>query len=287
PAQYSPLPPPVAPVVAPTAPLGAAPITPAAEDWIASQNQPVRGPDLPPAPALRVDDLVAPNANPIMRGAGPLLQLLGRLRVALMRASFASLMEQVADAVKFFEKDIRSAGISEQQANTAKSILCATADDIVQHIPTNERHVWAQYSMLSRFFGERVGGVRFFEILDRLKADPLVNYPILELQHACLALGFQGMHRTSPNGVASLQVIQRNLYETLRRVRPKSDADLSPHWRGQQLANRRQRVRIPVWMVAAVVATLLMAGYFTLRTLLSSRAEDAAAVALALHPTDP
>jgi type VI secretion system protein ImpK len=241
----------------------------------------------PAGPVLRVDELVAPNANPIMRSAGPLLQLLGRLRVALMRASFAHLMEQVADAVKFFETDIRSAGISEHQANTAKYVLCATADDIVQHIPTEERHVWTQYSMLSRFFGERVGGVRFFEILDRLKADPLVNYPVLELQHACLALGFQGMHRSSSNGVGSLQAIQRNLYETLRRVRPKSDADLSPHWRGQQLANRRRRVRMPVWMVAAMVATLLMAGYFTLRTLLSTSAEDAAAVALALHPADP
>jgi type VI secretion system protein ImpK len=157
----------------------------------------------------------------------------------------------------------------------------------VQHIPTEERHVWTQYSMLSRFFGERVGGVRFFEILDHLKTDPLVNYPVLELQHACLALGFQGMHRASANGVAGLQVIQRNLYETLRRVRPKSDADLSPHWRGQQLANRRLRVRVPVWMVAAVIAALLMGGYFTLRALLSARAEDAAEAALALHPGDP
>jgi type VI secretion system protein ImpK len=258
------------------------------EEWISTPTTPVPPPSAPPAgPMLRVDELVAPNANPIMRAAGPLLQLLGRLRVALMRASFASLMEQVADAVKFFETDIRSAGISENQANTAKYVLCATADDIVQHIPTEDRHVWTQYSMLSRFFGERVGGVRFFEILDHLKTDPLVNYPVLELQHACLALGFQGMHRTSPNGVASLQIIQRNLYETLRRVRPKSNADLSPHWRGQELANRRQRVRVPVWMVAAVVAALLTAGFFTLRALLSGRAENAAQVALALHPADP
>jgi type VI secretion system protein ImpK len=73
----------------------------------------------------------------------------------------------------------------------------------------------------------------------------------------------------------------------LRRVRPKSDADLSPHWRGQDLANRRQRVRVPVWMVAAVVAALLTGGYFTLRALLSGWVEDAAAVALALHPGDP
>jgi len=264
------------------------PTTHTVEEWASTPTAPQQPPPslAPAGPMLRVDDLVAPNANPIMRAAGPVLQLLGRLRVALMRASFASLMEQVADAVAFFERDIRSAGVSEHQANTAKYILCATADDIVQHIPTEERHVWTQYSMLSRFFGERVGGVRFFEVLDQLKVDPLVNYPVLELQHACLALGFQGMHRSSANGLASLQLIQRNLYEMLRRVRPKSNADLSPHWRGLQLANRRQRVRVPVWMVAATVAALLMGAYFTLRTLLSGYSENAAQVALALHPGD-
>lgn len=284
--QYQPVPLPLAPVVAPASPFAAAPTSHAPEEWISSQNQAAPQQQLPAARALRVDDLVAPNANPIMRAAGPLLQLLGRLRVALMRASFASLMEQVADAVKFFETDIRSAGISEQQANTAKYILCATADDIVQHIPTDERHVWAQYSMLSRFFGERVGGVRFFEILDRLKTDPLVNYPVLELQHACLALGFQGMHRASANGVTGLQVIQRNLYELLRQVRPRVMRDLSPHWRGQNLANRRRRVRIPVWLVASVVAALLFAGFISLRTWLASNTEKAAQLAFSLHPTD-
>src|SRR3954467_6488483 len=253
-----------------------APASHPAEEWISTPAQAQAPPPmLPPGPALRVDDLVAPNANPVMRAGGPLLQLLGRLRVALMRASFASLMEQGADAIKFFEKDIRSAGMSEHQANTAKYILCATADDIVQHIPTEDRHVWAQYSMLSRFFGERVGGVRFFEILDHLKTDPLANYPVLELQHACLALGFQGMHRASAGGLANLQMIQRNLYETLRRVRPRPTDHLSPNWRGQALAGRRQRLRVPVWLVAAVLAALLTGSYFVLRTLLAERAESA------------
>jgi type VI secretion system protein ImpK len=284
--QYQPIPPPVAPVAPPSSHYAGAPTSHPGEDWISSPNNVEAPQALPAAPMLRVDDLVAPNANPIIRAAGPLLQLLGRLRVALLRASFASLMEQVADAIKFFETDIRSAGITEQQANTAKYILCATADDIVQHIPTDERHVWAQYSMLSRFFGERVGGVRFFEILDHLKTDPLVNYPVLELQHACLALGFQGMHRTSAGGLPALQVIQRNLYELLRRVRPRVARDLSPHWKGQALANRRQRLRVPVWLVASVSALLLFAVFITLRTWISSRAENAAQLALALHPGD-
>ena len=92
-----------------------------------------------------------------------------KVKQSIAGAMKALTQEQVADAIKFFEKDIRSAGISEAQATQAKYILCATADDIVQNIPTEDRHVWTQYSMLSRFFGERIGGVRFFEELDRAK----------------------------------------------------------------------------------------------------------------------
>jgi type VI secretion system protein ImpK len=269
-----------APPAAPAAPAGiqvppasAAPAQPSTEEWISTPAAAPRQ-DLPPASRdFRVEELVAPNENPILRAAGPLLLLLGRLRVAALRASFASLMEEVAEAIGFFEKDIRSAGISENQANTAKYILCATADDIVQNIPTEDRHVWTQYSMLSRFFGERIGGVRFFEELDRAKQDPLVNYPLLELMHTCLALGFQGIHRTSGGGQVALQQIQRNLYETLRRVRPKVQRDLSPHWRGQNLPSRALRVQIPLWAVAGVVGVLLFGLFITLRTLLSGGAE--------------
>jgi type VI secretion system protein ImpK len=221
-----------------------------------------------------------------MRAAGPLLQLLGRLRVALLRASFANLLEQVAESIKFFEKDIRSAGISEQQATNAKYILCATADDIVQHIPTEDRHVWAQYSMLSRFFGERTGGVRFFDLLNQAKLDPLINYPILELYHACLALGFQGVYRTQSGGLSSLQQIQRDLYETLRRVRPKVTKDLSPHWRGQALGLDVNRSRVPIWAVGATLGALLFGLFVVLRILLSGSADAAVAATATLHADD-
>jgi type VI secretion system protein ImpK len=192
----------------------------------------------------------------------------------------------VAESIKFFEKDIRSAGTSEQQANSAKYILCATADDIVQHIPTEERHVWVQYSMLSRFFGERIGGVRFFEMLNHAKLDPLINYPVLELHHACLALGFQGVYRTQSGGLASLQQIQRDLYETLRRVRPKVIKDLSPHWRGQALGLNVNRSRIPVWAVGATLGALLFGLFVVLRILLGGNADAAAATTATLHAQD-
>lgn len=255
------------------------------DEWISSQPQAPQPIVQARAPEVRIDELVAPNENPILRSAGPLLLLLGRLRVALARASFASLMEQVADAIKFFEKDIRSAGISEAQANSAKYIICATADDIVQNIPTEDRHVWTQYSMLSRFFGERVGGVRFFDELTRLKQDPLNNYDLLELQHTCLALGFHGIHRTSAGGVATLQQIQRDLYETLRRLRPRVFRDLSPRWQGQNLVSRMLRVWVPWWGVLGFLGLMLFGIYFVLLYWLTGDVDAATAQLATLHDT--
>jgi type VI secretion system protein ImpK len=283
--------------VAPAAPAAAPPTSAAVsypqaaqpantEEWISTPAAPKPAEPVQRGPDLRLDELAAPNENPIMRAAGPLLLLLGRLRVALLKASFAHLMGQVADAVVFFEKEIRSAGIPELQANAAKYILCATADDIVQNIPTEDRHVWTQYSMLSRFFGERIGGVRFFEELEKALKDPMTSYPLLELQHTCLALGFQGVHRSAPNGPASLQQIQRNLYDTLRRIRPKVAHDLSPRWQGQSLASRASRLRVPIWVVASVTGALLLALYVTLLALLSGGSDAVAGAVATLHPTD-
>jgi type VI secretion system protein ImpK len=276
PVPQGPAPPQAAPPAATPYVPPSAPGNPNVDDWVKSQTRPQQPMPQAPMPEVRFDELVASNENPILHSAGPLLLLLGRLRVAAARASFASLMEQVAEAIKFFERDIRSAGISEAQANTAKYIICATADDIVQNIPTEDRHVWTQYSMLSRFFGERVGGVRFFDELTRLKQDPIVNYDLLELQHTCLALGFHGIHRTQAGGVATLQQIQRDLYETLRRVRPKTYRELSPHWQGQKLANQASRWRMPWWAVLGITGLLLFGLYFLLLYWLSGDVDPAA-----------
>ncbi|WP_293865838.1 type VI secretion system protein TssL, long form [uncultured Alsobacter sp.] len=282
-----PTPPPPAP-----APGAAPPLPPGVnsqDDWIVTQRAQQQDPSahLQRAEDLRFDELAADHENPIMRSAGPLLLLLGRLRVAMVRASFASLMEQVAAAISFFDKEIRAAGVSPERANTAKYILCATADDIVQNIPTSDRHVWTQYSMLSRFYGELLGGVRFFEELDRLRQDPVQNYDVLELQHACLALGFQGVHRSSPNGMSQLQTLQRSVYELLRRVKPKVQADLSPRWRGQALGQRVRSATVPVWSVGALAALLLVGGFLGLRTLLTGASEASAADVIGLHPSTP
>jgi type VI secretion system protein ImpK len=276
---------------------------PPVEDW--AMPAPAPAPPLPQAPPaqtlpasaepipmadpamLRRRDLDAPHHNPMMRAAHPLLLLLGRLRANLAQAPSAAIMEEVAQAIEAFEREVRSAGFSSDQIRAAKYAVCATADDIVQNIPVHDRSLWTQYSMLSRFFGERVGGVRFFEELERAIKDPGVNYPILELMHACLALGFEGVHRTASGGVQTLRQIQRRLYDTIRRVRVRGSEELSPHWRGQTIVAHPGRNRVPFWAVASIAAVLLFALWIVLRTLLGNGSEAVAAALLRLNPNAP
>src|ERR1700744_478950 len=123
--------------------------------------QPLRGPEpiVPPPASPHIPiDIVSVAANPLMRAASSLLLLLGRLRASLSRAGSGQLMDQVAQAITQFEVDARNAGVATEQINSAKYALAATADDIVQNLPTDDRHLWTKYSMLVRFFSERTGG---------------------------------------------------------------------------------------------------------------------------------
>jgi len=254
------------------------------DNWGVVQPQTPAGyDDLRRPPLIKREEMIVPHQNPIMRAAGPMLLLLGRLRIALMRASLGELMESVADSISAFELEVRAAGVPDAPANAAKYVLCATADDIVQNIPAEDKHLWAQYSMESRFFRSRIGGEDFFKVLNSALADPVHSAALLELQHACLALGFQGVHRTLAGGQASLQNLQRQAYESLTRVAPRRPEEISPRWRGMELRSRQGRIRVPFWVSLVLVLAGLGALYLTYLELLGSRAEAVAGDLTGLH----
>ena len=236
----------------------------------------------PRSPHVSVD-MVTVAASPLMRAAASLLLLLGRLRASLARAGAGQLMDQVAQAIQQFEVDARAGGAPADQVETAKYALAATADDIVQNLPSEDSRVWTQYSMLVRFFNERMGGVRFFQELDRAKQNPALNLGLLEVMHACLSLGFEGVYRAT-GGPGALQAIRRDLYETIRRAQPKAIEDLSPHWRGQTIALAGSRFQVPSWSVAAAAGVILLGTYLVLRNLLSGQAEALALAMAQVHP---
>ncbi len=224
------------------------------------------------------------DANPVLKAARPLMVLLASLRLSSDHSSVVPMMDEIANAIIRFERELGSVNLTPEQIKTARYAICATADDIVQNLPGSDRLYWTQYSMLSRFFGATTSGVGFFEELNRARAHPTLNYDLLELMHACLSLGFQGQFRSSSGGDVALQQVRRDLYQTLRTFRPAAPEDLSPHWKGQDLKPEYMRVRIPVWAVATATAVLLLGIFIALRILLGGSSEAAAEKLLNLHP---
>jgi type VI secretion system protein ImpK len=222
-------------------------------------------------------------SNPIMQAARPLLVLLANFRLTADHSRVEPLMDAIADEIAQVEGRLGQAGVSPEHIHISKYALCATADDIVQHLPGSDRLLWAQYSMLSRFFGITTSGVGFFEELQRVKAQPVLNYDPLELMHACLSIGFQGQYRVA-GGEVALQQVRRDLYQTLRAFKPRAPEDISPHWRGQEIKSPHFQRRLPVWVAGSAAAALLALVFIGLRILLGSPTDAMAERLDTLHP---
>lgn len=225
--------------------------------------------------------------NPITAAAASLLILFGRLRSQIVDMQAVPLMQHVTEEISAFEKRVLEAGIDPQDAMVAKYALCGTADDIVQNLPGTDRDVWIQYSMVARFFNRRTSGVGFFQEVDKALADPARKYYLLELMLTCLQLGFEGQYRGMPGGDVELQRVRRRIYETLRRVKPRGDDDISPHWRGVEMLARRRRGGLPVWVAACVAGAVLAGSYFGMRSVVAQAGDAAAEHMIAVNPRDP
>ena len=208
-------------------------------------------------------------------------------RRALLRASFASLMEQVADADQILRqgyplrRHFRASRPTPPNTSFARPPTTSSRT-FRPKIATSGRST----RMLSRFFGERIGGVRFFENSIALKLDPLGNYHVLELQHACLALGFQGVHRTSAGG---LRDPAADPAQPLRDAAPGppqgGDATCRRTGSGQALARSpAARSRSDVGR-GSIVARTSVRRVFTLRCApVRARGRCRRRLAMALHP---
>ena len=244
-------------------------------------------PRIPLHEALRVRDLgAASSSNPLLAAASTLLILLGRLRTGLVELQVAPLMEHVTREIERFEHNARSAGVDPHEVLVAKYALSGTADDIVQNLPGADRGSWQQYSMVARFFHKRDSGVGFFQEVEKALQAPAQRYNLLELMLVCLSLGFEGQFRTMPNGAVQLARYRNAIYESLRRVKPRPDEDISPLWQPIE-QGRRRFMAIPVPAIMGIGAVAVLAIFATLSTLINRDGSAVAAEMRALHKGAP
>lgn len=217
--------------------------------------------------------------NPLVRAASPLLLLAIELRHSAAAPDVARLREQAVLQIRRFEAAAQATGASAQAVTAARYVLCTLLDESVLSAPWGEQSGWAQQTLLVTFHGETYGGAKFFQILERLYPDPVRHLDLLELMYVCLALGFAGRYQIETGGRAKLADIQEDLYQRIRTQRAAPATELAPHWQGID-DRRNPLVRyVPLWVIAAAAACVLLGAFVFFYTRLNTASAPISALA--------
>jgi type VI secretion system protein ImpK len=230
------------------------------------------------ASSIGLQRLVA-GVNPLLGAADVLLALIAQLRATMRHADPAGLQRQLIERVKEFEADARAAGVERPKIVAARYVLCAFIDETVEATPWGASGAWAQHNLLQEFHDERAGGDKAFKLLERLGEDLAANREVLELFYVCLALGFEGRYRGTPNGRAQLDAIAARLADALRPPRSGGDAQaprtLALRWTGANARGKRALKVLPLWVVFALGAGVVLAALLWLSARLDAQGAPA------------
>jgi type VI secretion system protein ImpK len=202
-------------------------------------------------------ELLGIGLNPLVQAASPLLLLAGHLRGTLSAPDIAALRRHALDEIRQFEARARVAGVAHEVILAARYALCAGFDEAVLSTPWGAQSEWAQQTLLVALHREAWGGEKFFEMLDRISADPVRHGDLMELQYLCIALGFTGKYQVLDRGHSRLAEVQQGLYRAIRSHRGAAPQDLSLRWQGLQDRRNRLIRYVPWWVVGAGALALL------------------------------
>jgi type VI secretion system protein ImpK len=223
---------------------------------------------------------VVSGLNPLIAAANPLLDVVAQLRGTAQHPNPTALHDSLARGVREFEAQGRNAGIATEQIIAARYALCTLIDETATSTPWGASGAWAQHGLLALFHGETGGGEKFFQLMAKLAENPHANRDLLELMYVCLQLGFEGRYRIADGGQRQLEAVRQRLLSIIRKERGEYERELSPSWRGVPAGGQRRLTWLPLWVIGAVAALLLVAVYAGFNLSLS-RASDRLAADIA------
>jgi type VI secretion system protein ImpK len=230
---------------------------------------------------------VTSGLNALVAAANPLLNVIPQLRASAEHPNPAGLRDNLARGVREFETRARAAGASTEKIVAARYAMCTLIDETAAGTPWGASGAWAQQGLLALFHGEAEGGEKFFQVLAKLAENPQANVDVLELMYVCLQLGFEGRYRIVEGGQRQLEAIRQRLLSIIRKQRGEYERDLSPNWRGVPGVAQARLGWLPLWVVAAVTALLLVGIYVGFKFTLSSASDGLAAEIAGLRLATP
>jgi len=199
--------------------------------------------------------------NPVVNAASLLIAVFYKTRQTVSHPNVGGLHQTLVAAIRNFETMANEKGVSSEIVLAARYIICAALDEAVLNTPWGAESAWTQRSLLSTFHNETHGGEKFFLLLEKMKERAAQNLDILELMYIFLSLGFEGKFQLNPRGREMVERIRDDLFQTIRNFRGDYERALSPSWQGLGKAKNTLAHYVPLWVVASILAGILVLSY--------------------------
>lgn len=171
---------------------------------------------------------------------GDLFSLASYLRESKSPDRSDKLYNGILDLFTTMEKRAREESIPEVDILKAKHAIVALFDEALRWESRLER----------KYFDSMVAGDEFFDRLEEMikqSRGAEVPYNILEIYYICLTLGFSGRH------IGDSETLQEYIRKLQEILGIRSPGELSPNGKRPSEEIKKQRSKIPVWLVYAVI----------------------------------
>lgn len=199
--------------------------------------------------------------NPLIKEASSLIAVFDKTRSTVSHPDVVGLHQRLASELKDFHAKVQAIGYSPEVALAARYLMCSALDESVLNTPWGAESAWPQKTLLSVFHNETSGGEKFFMILERMKANPAENIEMLEFIYVLLSLGFEGRYRFADRGRDQLENIRDDIFAMVRRYRGEYERSLATDWHGLGKLNKGLINYFPMWVIASVLAAILVVSY--------------------------
>ncbi|WP_271566350.1 type IVB secretion system protein IcmH/DotU [Bradyrhizobium sp. CCBAU 11386] len=203
----------------------------------------------------------------LVAAAAPLLLLVSQLR-SVNDADIGALRRGIVEHIRGFEERAAKAQAGGGDVRAARYVMCALIDEAVMTTRWGGESNWSDNSLLNQFYNETWGGEKVFQMLDHVQAEPAKYLALLKLINICLLMGFEGKYRVVEGGRERLEDLRSEVQRLLREHTTAAPTELSSQWRGLSV---RMGVRsyLPLWIVFAAAAIVVLIGYGLFRWRLS------------------
>jgi type VI secretion system protein ImpK len=201
-----------------------------------------------------------------------LLVLGAQLRDVPNPGSVESVRARLQQLFQATEERGRSVGLSPDTLTQARYAVAAFLDEMLINSRWPHKDEWAARPLQYELFGEFTAGEGFFKRLESIRGGIPVNADLLELYTYCLMLGFEGQYKLQDRDKL------RGLIEDLtRQIQGKRGEipPLSPKGRRPEELLELVKRELPVWVIVATSASLVLLFYLGLSFLVG---QDAAYV---------